>query len=336
MVGERKNKNDKWLPKRVYRGKSSYEYRPAKGICIRLIKRPTNGIESEQVKAAVWEAYRRETTVKQYLVVDLISDFHKSPQFKSKSVRTQQDYLRYSVKVARVFGQMLPEAVKPLHIRKFMDKIGEQHPVTANRHHSYLSVLFAWGLERGLCETNPAKSVSKFKEESRDRYVEQWEFDLVYNVALDSSYPYLAHMMMVAYLCRMRPFEVRALREDHIIEEGVFVERGKGSANEITRWSPKLKKAVEEARKLHPDSPVVMSRPLFHGKNGAPIPKSAFQTAWTRVMTKALNKGLKERFTFHDLKARGITNHKSKHGGHKSKKMARVYDRKPGMIDATE
>ena len=44
---------------------------------------------------------------------------------------------------------------------------------------------------------------------------------------------------------------------------------------------------------------------------------------------------LKESFTFHDIKAKGVTDHATKASGHRSKKMLAVYDRKPDIINAT-
>ena len=43
---------------------------------------------------------------------------------------------------------------------------------------------------------------------------------------------------------------------------------------------------------------------------------------------------LKETFTFHDIKAKGIIDNETKEGGHRSKKMEVVYDRKPSIIKA--
>ena len=44
-------------------------------------------------------------------------------------------------------------------------------------------------------------------------------------------------------------------------------------------------------------------------------------------MAKALTKGLKERFTFHDLKAKGLTDDSEHWAGHKSERMRQVYHR---------
>ncbi len=55
-------------------------------------------------------------------------------------------------------------------------------------------------------------------------------------------------------------------------------------------------------------------------------------------MAKAMEKGLKERFTFHDLKAKGVTDfdgNKQEAAGHKSAQTAEVYNRKPGKTTST-
>lgn len=49
---------------------------------------------------------------------------------------------------------------------------------------------------------------------------------------------------------------------------------------------------------------------------------------WRRVWVKAAQEeGCPQHFTFHDLKAKGVTDHPQKEGGHKSAKMRAVYDR---------
>lgn len=338
MVGTRKNKSDKWMPPRVYRGKSRYEYRPKGGGTVKLCKRPKDGVESESLKAQVWAEYAKakERPPIVYDVDKLIAEYHASPQLKSVSRRTQQDYERYSKRVSRVFGHMEPVDVEPHHIRMFMDKLGEQGKhVTANRHHSYMSVLFGWALERNKVQRNPAKSVRKFKETPRDRYIEDSEYNLVLQVARDSNYPYVAPMMELAYLCRLRSVEVRKLTADNLTEDGIFVERAKGSENEVTGWSPRLEAAVAEARALFPKAPSNIQRPLFHGRQGRPIPAETLKTAWGRVMRKAVESGLRERFTFHDIKAKGISDHGKRFGGHRDKKMQAVYNRKPNVVEPT-
>lgn len=344
MVGRRKHEKDKWLPPRVYRGKSRYEYRPKGGGTVNLCKLPADRNETEAVKAEVWRLYsiEKEAPPKRDDVDELIKQFHLSPQFAQLGTRTKQDYERYSKKISAVFGQMLPHEVMPVHVRQFMDAMGkkinangEAMTTTANRHHSYLSVLFAYGLQYNWIEDNPAKKVRKFREKPRDRYIEDWEFEMVLNAARNSSYAYIAPMMEIAYLCRARRSEVLNLTEADCLEYGLFIDRTKGSQNEITAWSPRLSAAVEEAKNLFECRIASISRPIVRGRNGMAIRPEAFKTAWQRVMRVAKADGLKESFTFHDIKAKGVTDHKKKASGHKSKKMQAVYDRKPGVVDPT-
>lgn len=74
---------------------------------------------------------------------------------------------------------------------------------------------------------------------------------------------------------------------------------------------------------------------LFVSSSNGSIPKTSFDFAWRKIRSNALDNGLTQSFNFHDLKAKGITDHTEKASGHKSKKMQAVYDRKPKVINAT-
>lgn len=340
MAGKRKNKADSWLPPRVYRGRSSYEYKPPGGGTVTLCKL---GDETEALKATVWRLYALQVEApRQDDMTALVDAFHRSALFDQLSERTKKDYKRYSVTIKGVFGKMLPHNIKPADIRQFMDilgaklnKDGQPMTVTANRHHSYLSVLFGYGVQYNWLEENPAKSVRKFREKPRDRYIEDWEYNLMLESAKNSSYPYIVQMMEIAYLCRARLAEVLALNESDCLTDGVFIDRTKGSTNEITAWSPRLTAAIEEARAMNAKAITSIERPIFRARDGLRIRREAFKTAWGRVMNQALKSGLKERFTYHDIKAKGCSDHEKKFGGHKSKKMQAVYDRKPGITEPT-
>ena len=156
---------------------------------------------------------------------------------------------------------------------------------------------------------------------------------ILYKIAQESAYPWIAPMMEIAYLCRMGAIEVRSLTESDLLEEGVFVERRKDSMNEITKWSPRLLKAISDASNLRKST--TENRLLFVSSSNGSILKTSFDSAWRRIRSKSLENGLTKSFNFHDLKAKGVTDHTEKASGHRSKKMQAVYDRKPSLIDAT-
>ena len=83
---------------------------------------------------------------------------------------------------------------------------------------------------------------------------------------------------------------------------------------------------------------VSWQRYLIHSKNGQRIPDETFSSAWQRLMKRAIEKGLKERFAFHDLKAKGVSDFdgdKKLASGHRTDAMVDVYDRKPKKVSAT-
>jgi hypothetical protein len=122
-----------------------------------------------------------------------------------------------------------------------------------------------------------------------------------------------------------------------VIDEGIMLVRGKGSSNEVTEWTPRLKEAVAAARLLYVgDDKAVKSNLLIHGKDGRAIKKNQFDSAWQRLIAKAMQNGLSESFTFHDIKAKGVSDHTDKASGHKTKKMQKIYDRVPARIKATK
>ena len=84
---------------------------------------------------------------------------------------------------------------------------------------------------------------------------------------------------------------------------------------------------------------VSWQRYLIHNKNGQKIPDETFSSAWQRLMKRAVANGLKERFTFHDLKAKGVSDFdgdKKLASGHRTDAMVDVYDRKPSQVKATK
>jgi len=350
MPRRRKSPADAWLPERTYRGRKSYEFHPKTGGSIRLMKirfdEHGNPIETNDIKRQVirLQLEAEQKLIKREDMNWLFDSYIDSLQFRKMAKKTREDDHERLPRLRSVFGDMLPHDVTPGHIRIYMDKRGESAPVAANREHGFLSRVFNWARERNITKENPAEVVKKFSEQSRDRYIEDWEYWLLYETALTTAYPWIAPMMELSYLCRMRKSEVTGLTEEKLLPEGIFVERGKGSKNEITLWSDRLRKAIDDAKEYCQGRKVIGVDLIFKSKAGTQISKSGFDSAWQRVRDKAMKEGLeidgqvvtlKESFTFHDIKAKGVTDHATKASGHRSKKMLAVYDRKPEIIKAT-
>jgi integrase len=290
-------------------------------------------------------AYQRQVTASTgHTLGWLIDKYLDSPQFAARAETTRRAYKihaetikQHQAKNGRVCGDAPLRSLNPPFFSKYRDRRSEAAPISANRELQFIRAVFSWGIEYGHCQENPAKGVRLNPSQSRDRYVEDWEMELVQGCGSDM----LAVVMELAYLLRARVGEVLALRRADIGDTGVYVRRTKGSNSEVTRWSERLREAVSAALSLHK---ATISPYLLHGADGQPLSYPAVRSAFARALKKAQDEKLahkdqrpvlKKAFTVHDLKAKGITDHKHHHGGHRSARMREVYVRKAEEVDST-
>lgn len=366
---DRKKGNHK-LPPHVYKDRSRYYYRPYLGAVNGKAKydKPVRLAALDAPLSQVWKAYEIATGETTDTLKWLLKKYLQSPQFSELSAKTQRDYEAYADKIktkkladGSLFGDVQLSRITEKVIRNYLDNYPAK--VSANRHVQFLKAAYNWGIQRYDEVThNPCKGVTLNKEQPRDRFIADWEYAVLYECAKSARVPIIAPAMELSYLCRARRGEVFALRETDLTDEGIYLERGKGSENEITLWSVRLKKAVDMCRAIYPDAPSqIKGSWLLHDKRGKQYTKNAIDSAWQRVLSAAMSAGavidkkllsaarkagaivtadgkvkLTTPCTFHDIKARGITEHKDHHGGHKSKKMERVYNRKAKRVEATE
>lgn len=332
MARRRKAENE-WLPERVYPGKSSYEFRPDSNTYIKLC--PIDAPKRTVLRRHAEELAKYETVEGSF--AHLAELFMESPAFKSLATRTQSDYTRYLKTVVKVFGKMQAELIRPEHIRRYMDIRGEETQVQANREHSFMSKVFSWGYERGRVSLNPCHKVSKFSEESRTRYITDEEYQAVYAHAN----AYIKTAMEISYCCATRQGDIIDLKHDQLLDEGIHIKQGKTNKAQIKRWSPRLRAAI----KLLRQQTVVANRTyLFVDKKGQRITGHRLRQWWRKARdeaehserTKQSNMNIKFDFTFHDIKAKAISDwegDKQQFSGHKTQSQVAVYDRKTPIVD---
>lgn len=291
----------------------------------------------------IWRAYDQLHEQDENSLVWMLNQFLQSKHFKQLKPVTQVGYEGYKNVICRkklkngsTFGDLPYSTITIKTIRRYLDSRSAR--VSGNREIQFLKSAYSWAMQYiDGADNNPCIGVLLNKEAPRDRYITHDEYELVYKIAQNSSYPYVAIAMELAYLCRARRGEVYALKRSDLIDDGVYLERRKGSDSEITLWTSRLRAVIAEAKKFNSDAPTpVTGAYLLHDKKGLPFKKNALDSAWRRVMDEALESGLEQSFTYHDIKAKGISDHQHKHGGHRSGKMKRVYDRLPDLVKATK
>lgn len=264
----------------------------------------------------------------------LIEEYFKGRHYKTLSENTQRSYQVFArtmcsieMRNGRTLGDAPLKALSPPTFSQYRDKRSEETPVSANRELQFIRAVFTWGIEYGKCSSNPAKGVRLNPSNSRTRYVEDEELELLKKCSSER----LVIVLELAYLLRARAGEILALRPSNIKEEGVLLVRSKRSDSEVTLWSDRLRTAIDQAMAM----PGRNDQYIIHDEDGEQVTYSAIRSAYVRAMEKALKNGLKEKFTLHDLKAKGITDHKTNHGGHRSERMRQVYVRKAEKVEST-
>lgn len=317
----------------------------------------------------------------------LMTAFHGSSKFKKLAPATRKDYewCRAVLEGRRLasgltWSQLQVKRLTPAAIQRLVDLIadgnGDDAPAPAKANHvlRYLRRLIAFGMRTdGTITINPAKGVEQAEERglikmpAHDAYTAVLEFARAGGArkahTKGSCPAYLAPLMEITYLARLRGIEAVTLSEASVVEldleqdgaeEGLLANRRKGSLDNITRLSDRLRAAIDQAlavkaeilaRPKHKARPVPLrpeDRPLFISEDGGALTKDALDTAWQNLMKRAVrtpkNPGgviePEQRFTLHGLKHRGITDSADKSsGGHKTEAMRRRYDHELKVYD---
>ena len=198
-----------------------------------------------------------------------------------------------------------------------------------------MSRVFRWAYERGKVKMNPCQGVKQFKEQARTRYVTDREYNALFDVAPAS----VKIGMEIAYLCCARQGDVLDLKKSQLLEEGILIQQSKTSVTQIKAWTERLHAVIKLAENL-PLNPGMVSIYVIHQQSGSRYTRDAFNAQWMKAKKIAMEKypDLDFQFTFHDLKAKGISdlkgtlNEKQEISGHKNVSQTARYNRKVSIV----
>ncbi len=302
--------------------------------------------------------------------------FKKSSEYLDLSTKSRQGYeycaakaCGYLLRDGRLLGQQRVEQLSVPVLQRVVETLATGRPAigklpgipatpaAANRVASYLRRLFAWGIRHGHCTANPADGIRKVREKRDARMPDHDSFDAVLRFArtcasrqahtAGSCPPYLPAVMVLAYAVRLRGIEVNTLTDAHLQTEGIRSNRRKGSRDNVTLWTKDLRAAVKWLQSYRDERMQAHGRPvpikpeqrcLLVSESGTPLTKSALDSAWQRLVRRAIAEGVidkDQRFALHGLKHRGITDSEDKGaGGHVTEAMRQLYDHSVPVVRA--
>lgn len=227
------------------------------------------------------------------------------------SKRTLSDYTEDAEELKVFFGKLTPEQVAPVTVQTYLNE-GKRagRPTRANRERACLSSCLSWLIRTGktTIKVNPcmqASGVKRNPEQSRDRYVTDAEYNVVFNVAPSQ----VQLMMALTYRTLQRP-------ESDIIEWTPEIVRVKGDGKVLRikqnktgrileiNLTDQLLELVESAIGEVP----ILHRPIIHTRKGAAYTYSGLDSMLRRAQVKARKKMPNlQPFGFRDLKGKGAT-----------------------------
>lgn len=267
----------------------------------------------------------------------IFEQFHSSSRFAELAPGTRRSYEQsrkiveeFPTAIGIKFGALVAARLTQTNVQRLHEKIVKQgHPSKANHVLRYLRRTFKWAGPHLGMKDNPAKGIEQATERQRRRLPSPEVYAAVVNYARErgalkahsvgSVPPYLWIVAELGYLCRLRGIETNTLVESQGETEGLRTDRRKGSRNNVVEWSPRLRAAWDAAlayRKLIIERTTNIQqlraedRFLFLSQDGEPLDKSGLDSAWQRMILKAINDGViteAQRFSLHDLKRKGGT-----------------------------
>ena len=314
----------KWLPERVYLSHTgAYTYHPKTGGSKVIASKDAS---RQEVIEAYEALFRHDGSVS-----NLWKQYSRSERYIRLKPSTQRDYEGAWRALEPVFGKVDGATLKPVHVRKYMDLRSSKK--RANTERILLMNILAWGLEYNYLESNPVKDVKPFLMKARDRYITDDEYQAFY---LQSS-PILQLFMEIAYICGARGQDIRTLKISDITDDGLLIIQAKTGKKQVKLWNDRLRGVVDAALALRAKRLEKLAHEsmfLIITTKGHAYTADGLKTTWAKARAKFAIETESEKidWTFHDLKAKGISDFdgdKQEFSGHKSRLMMERYNRSP-------
>jgi integrase len=322
----RNRKKNKHLPPRVYQRRGKLYY----------VEPTTEKWIPLQEGLVTWATMMQASSAPAATMSSLWASYDVDVLSK-KAAKTAKNRRQEWRQLEGTFGAMVPADIEPHHVWRYWRDSGETEGV---KHQiRCLSALLTYARQSGAIKhPNPCFGLQLPSAPPRTRYVTDDEFLAVRGLA-DGM---VGYAMDLALLTAMSQIDILKLERRQLIDDGILFDRRKTGQAQLIEWNEELRVVTAAILKTPPH----VRRVLICSRVGKPYTSAGFQSGWKRVMRRAM--GVKapdgswvqlpvitEGFTFHDLRAKSLSDAKSleeaqKRGGHADSKITqRVYRRLP-------
>lgn len=238
----------------------------------------------ELLRQFIYEVETGEhTNLGNVLFKDLVEDWREK-HAATLAIRTQQGYeSNLNLRILPHFGHMKASNIKKIHVQNFFDEIkkdgvrldGKQNKLSSshiNNHHTLLSSIFTFAVDRGYFKDSPIKGVKKLKAEKKKMNIyEKSDIAELVN-RLDTTPPMWRSLVILAVISGARAGELVGLEWKHVnferetirIEQALTLKKGEGVKVKSTKTDRSRIVSV-------PASILQLLKELKHEKNKAKL-----------------------------------------------------------------
>lgn len=248
------------------------------------------------------------------------------------AAKTQVDDLARGKVIADAFVEWMPEAMDAPGCSEFLAQ-WKAKPRTFNAYRGLIREYMRFAEEKGRrpAGSNPIQSIRTMRVQARGRYITDSELRRIKVAAMRAtdrhghaqdtrSGPMLCALIDMAYLTGQAIGDLLKLDWRQFGRDGITFARSKvektTGAKVTIRWTPKLRDVERRLKELRVERRAFGGR-VFVRQDGRPYTYWGASSAWQRARVRA---GITD-CTFHDLKAKALTDKEDREGMREAQKM---------------
>lgn len=302
-----------------------------------LLTQIANGINPKEEKKEIKEAKKEEKINE--LKLNELFDLYIKKHAKAHKKTWKADIDQYKLYVKGKLGKRRISEIKKEEIRELHSNVKNKNGLYAsNRVLSVLQVVFKKGVEWGIIKDlnkNPTTGIKKFKEKSRDRFLEVDELPRFFEALSKEENKTIRDYVFLSLMTGARKGNVLSMKWDELnINEGSRKWRIPETKNGEPLTIPLNEEAVKmlQVRKEKQESEGIKTKWVFPSVTSKSGHLEEPKKGWARILERA---GIKD-LRMHDLR-RTLGSWQAMTGtttaiigktlGHKSKNTTAIYER---------
>ncbi len=230
--------------------------------------------------------------------LDLLIARYENEVLPQRAPATRASRKQEFKRIRKVFGRVHPKDISGADAWTYYTAAGQTQQ--ARHELAAFSAILGWAVKWGNLDRNPLVRLGLPGHAPRSRYVTDAEFLAVRELAR----PMVRAAMNIALITGLRQRDILNLERRQIAGSTLTVTASKTGKAQAFPLTADLEEAIRAALREPPQ----VRRFVVAGRSGKPYTTDGFQAIWQRLQRKALKAGaIAERFTFHDLRAKSIS-----------------------------